>query len=265
QAGYLAGPVEGGTVGQITGRYPLHVLQQLVDVAADAAIVSEQHASEDHQTEHSPYQPGDDGQLLQRMTEITGAAGNLDQPLDLPGGIEQRQEVREQMAATDPAEGFLPLAGAADAVGNGGAGQIALGDPRGGDAIAGGVKYRGAIDFTKDEHRAQRQLDGVHVALVQRIAHRQADRAADELQVILQALLLELIGLAQSEADAQGGEQDNGQHHEQEQGALQAADAKAVGGRGSCIHFDRVFFSHVYFVYMILGPWPGSGIPQRYE
>ena len=209
-AGDLIRAFQGGAVGQVAPGDPLHMCQQLIHVATDPTIMAEQHPGQNDQAEQAPDQPGDDGQLLQGMAEITGAPGDLDQSLDLPGGIEQRQEVGKQAAPGDPAEGFLAFTGGADAIRDGGAGEVGLGDAGRSDAVAVHIEYRGAVDLAQHEHRAQGQFHRLHIALVQCGAHRNADGAADQFQVIFQPLFLKLAGLAQAEADTQRTEQHNG-------------------------------------------------------
>ncbi len=151
----------------------------------------------------------------------------------------------KQIAPGHPAEGLLTLPGAADTLGDGGAAQIALGNTGRGNAVTGGVKHRSAVHLAEHKHRAQRQFHCGHIPLIQGIAHRQTDGPADQLQIILQTLFLKLAGLTQPEADAQRGKQHDGQHHKQQQRALQAIAAKSLQQSDSCIHFDRVFFAHV--------------------
>src|SRR5690606_18283809 len=233
----LLGAIQGGAVGQVAPGHPFHMGQQLVHMAAHAAVVAEHDATEDDQAEHAPHHPGNDGQLLQGVAEITGAAGNLDQSLDLPGSIEQRQEVGKQTAPGDPAESLLTLPGSTDAVGNGGAGQVSLGNAGGGDAVAVNVKHRGTVYLAQHKHRPQGQFHCLHVALVQRVTHWNADGTTDQLQIVLQALFLELPRLAQPETDAQGGKQHDGQHHEQQQGSLQTVYTTPLGINAECVHF----------------------------
>src|SRR5690606_39731475 len=97
------------------------------------------------------YQPGDDRQLTEGMAEVAGAAGYLDQSLNLAGGVEQGQEMGKQMTAGHPAERLLALAGPADAIGDGGAAQVAFGDAGRGDTIARRVEHR------SEEHTSELQ------------------------------------------------------------------------------------------------------------
>ncbi len=77
----------------ITLSNPLHMFQQAVHMAANAAVVPEHHRAEDTDSQHGPGQPGNDLQLVQRATEVAGPPGYLNQPLNLPAGVEKRHEV----------------------------------------------------------------------------------------------------------------------------------------------------------------------------
>ncbi len=90
QSRHLTRAFQCGAVGQLAPGDPLHMLQQLVHMPTHAAIMPQQHPGQNHQTEQPPDQPGNDGQLLERMAKVTGPAGDLDQTLNLPGGIKQR-------------------------------------------------------------------------------------------------------------------------------------------------------------------------------
>src|SRR5690554_8044407 len=118
------------------------------------------------------------------------------------------------MTAGHPAERLLALAGAADAIGDGGAAQVAFGDAGRGDAIARRVEHRGAVDLAEHKHRAQGMLHRVHVALVQRITHRHADGTASQIENSLKAMVLEMAALDKFESDVQGGEMWVGQYTE---------------------------------------------------
>ncbi len=145
------------------------------------------------------------------------------------------------MATAHLTEPLLGLAGRHNKVGDGGPGQVAFGDAGRRQAHAVDVENRRTVDLTDNKDRAQCELDRLLVVLAQGVADGDADRPADQLQVILQALLLKLAGLFQTKADAQCGEHQQGQHNKQQKCALQAADAEP----GKRVIFERVFFAHV--------------------
>ncbi|WVM93906.1 hypothetical protein ULG90_09320 [Halopseudomonas pachastrellae] len=67
-------------VSMVTLSNPLHMFQQAIHMAANAAVVPEHHCAKDTDGQYRPGQPGNDFQLVQRATKVAGPPGYLNQP-----------------------------------------------------------------------------------------------------------------------------------------------------------------------------------------
>ncbi len=181
----LLRPAARCTMLAVAGRDPRHATRQLLQVLAHGRTVAKQ----DHHQRHAgqqPTQPGSDQpQATDVAFEVTPAPGHLQQAIDLPAALFQRNEIGIHRATVDA----LVLAGQLAAFGK-------LLDRRRilirlhrtgiGRQLAVTVVDVGAIDAADAKHRLQHLLQGALVVLFQAGAERQAYRPRDQFHFGLQ-------------------------------------------------------------------------------
>ena len=169
-------------------RDPLHAARQLLQMLAHRRAVAEQDHHQRHPGQQATQARGDQAQAADVLLEIAPASGHLQQAVDLPTALFQRDEIGINRAAVDALIGAGQLATGGELLDRRLV-LIRLHRTRIGRELAVTIIDIGAIHTTDAEHRFEHLLQGALMVLLQAGTERQTYCPRHQLDLRLQASL----------------------------------------------------------------------------
>ena len=181
-------PATRSTMLALASRDALHAARQLLQMLAHGRAVAKQDHHQRHPGQQAAQARGYQAQAVDVAFEVTPAPGHLQQAIDLPTALFQRNEIGIHRATVDA----LVLAGQLAAFGellNRRLVLIRLHRTGIGRKLAIAIVDIGAIYTTYAEHRLQHLLQGALMVLFQAGAQGQPHRTRDQFHLGLQPAL----------------------------------------------------------------------------